>query len=223
MLLLDGVFIADGDSVRWVKVPPPTTDEVQQRVTHIARAVERWLDTEGYGADESCQEDRDDDANGILLAAVSLRPSAAACADSAASPPRRAARPHPAKAVCQRNHRLYFQRGRASAEVGCPRAAQPEERREVSRGCCPEAPIQKPGDSGPIRTSGGRLTLHAIVRPPATPGARATIAPTRVRLSRTATAGLVCGPASPSSDGASLAEPATERTPLSQGKPGRWP
>ena len=25
MLLLDGVFVADGDSVRWVKVPPPTT------------------------------------------------------------------------------------------------------------------------------------------------------------------------------------------------------
>ena len=36
MLLLDGVFVADGDSVRWVKVPP-NTEEVQQLVTHIAR------------------------------------------------------------------------------------------------------------------------------------------------------------------------------------------
>ena len=69
MLLLDGVFVADGDAVRWVRVPPPTTEEVQQLVTHIARTVERWLDTQGYGADEPCQEDVDDDANGVLLSA----------------------------------------------------------------------------------------------------------------------------------------------------------
>lgn len=69
MLLLDGVFVADGDSARWVRVPPPTTEEVQQLVTHIARRVERWLDTQGYGADEPCQEDVDDDANGVLLSA----------------------------------------------------------------------------------------------------------------------------------------------------------
>ncbi|NCG17772.1 MAG: hypothetical protein GWP91_02000 [Rhodobacterales bacterium] len=69
MLLLDGGFVADGDSVRWVRVPPPTTEEVQQLVTHIARTVERWLDTQGYGADEPCQEDVDDDANGVLLSA----------------------------------------------------------------------------------------------------------------------------------------------------------
>ena len=47
MLLLDGVFVADDDAVRWVRGPPPTTEEVQQLVTHIARTVERWLDTQG--------------------------------------------------------------------------------------------------------------------------------------------------------------------------------
>ena len=55
MIFLDGVFFTDGDSVRWVRVPPPTTDQVQKLVTHIARTVERWLDTQGYGADESCE------------------------------------------------------------------------------------------------------------------------------------------------------------------------
>ena len=43
MLLLDGVYVADGDSVRWVPVPPPTTEEVQEVVTQIAWTVERWL------------------------------------------------------------------------------------------------------------------------------------------------------------------------------------
>ena len=71
MLLLDGVFVTDGDSVRWVRVPPATTEEVQQLVTHIARTVERLLDTQGYGADEPCQEDFEDDANGVRLATFS--------------------------------------------------------------------------------------------------------------------------------------------------------
>jgi hypothetical protein len=68
-LLLDGMCVADGDSVRWVRGPPPTTDEVQQLVTHMARTVEGWLHTQGYGADESCQEDVDDDADGVFLSA----------------------------------------------------------------------------------------------------------------------------------------------------------
>ena len=49
MLLLDGVFVEDGDTVRWVKVPAPTTQEVQQLVTDLARTIETWLDTQGYG------------------------------------------------------------------------------------------------------------------------------------------------------------------------------
>ena len=69
MLLLDGVYVADGDSVRWVPVPPPTTEEVQEVVTQIAWTVERWLGTQGYAADEPCEEDQDDDANGVLLSA----------------------------------------------------------------------------------------------------------------------------------------------------------
>ena len=69
MLLLDGVFAEDGDGVRWVKVPAPTTEEVQQLVTRIARTVERWLDKQGYGSNDACDEDDDDDANGVLLAA----------------------------------------------------------------------------------------------------------------------------------------------------------
>ena len=67
MLLLDGVFVEDGDTVRWVKVPAPTTQEVQQLVTDLARTIETWLDTQGYGSDDPCDED--DDANGALLAA----------------------------------------------------------------------------------------------------------------------------------------------------------
>ncbi|NCG22471.1 MAG: hypothetical protein GWP91_25935 [Rhodobacterales bacterium] len=68
-LLLDGVFVIDDDSVRWVRVPPPTTEEVQQLVTHIARTVRRWLDTQGYGAEQTCQQDFNDDATGVLLSA----------------------------------------------------------------------------------------------------------------------------------------------------------
>ncbi|NCG17405.1 MAG: hypothetical protein GWP91_00105 [Rhodobacterales bacterium] len=69
MLLLDGVFVEDADTVRWVKVPAPTTQEVQQLVTDLARTIEAWLDTQGYGSDDPCDEDLDDDANGALLAA----------------------------------------------------------------------------------------------------------------------------------------------------------
>ena len=69
MLLLDGVFVDDGDTVRWVKVPAPTTQEVQQLVTDLARTIETWLDTQGYGSDDPCDEDQEDDANGALLAA----------------------------------------------------------------------------------------------------------------------------------------------------------
>ena len=68
MLLLDGVFVEDADKVRWVSVPAPTTEEVQQLVHHVAETVERWLDTQGYGSEEVCGED-DDDANGVLLSA----------------------------------------------------------------------------------------------------------------------------------------------------------
>ena len=50
-----------------MKVPAPTTAEVQQLVAHLARTVERWLATLGYGPDEACDED--DDANGVLLSA----------------------------------------------------------------------------------------------------------------------------------------------------------
>ena len=82
MLLLDGVFVEDGDAVRWVRVPPPTTEEVQQLVTHLSQTVERWLDTQGYGSEDVCDED-DDDANGVLLSAsvagrVALGPRAGA-------------------------------------------------------------------------------------------------------------------------------------------------
>ena len=38
-------------------------------VTDLARTIETWLDTQGYGSDDPCDEDQDDDANGALLAA----------------------------------------------------------------------------------------------------------------------------------------------------------
>jgi hypothetical protein len=84
MLLLDGVFVPDGDGVRWVKVPAPTTDEVQEVVTQLANTLESWLDREGYGSDEACDEDEvDDDPNAGLFAAsiagrVALGPRAGA-------------------------------------------------------------------------------------------------------------------------------------------------
>ena len=37
--------LEDGVAVRWVRVPAPTTEEVQQLVTHLAQTVERWLDS----------------------------------------------------------------------------------------------------------------------------------------------------------------------------------
>ena len=59
------MYVADGDSVRWVPVPPPTTEVM----THIAWTLERWLGTQGYAADEPCEAALDDDANGVLLSA----------------------------------------------------------------------------------------------------------------------------------------------------------
>jgi len=87
---------------------------------------------------------------------VPLRTPATAGPDETASTPRRAARPHPAKAVRQRNHRLHLQRGGIGAEVGRPGTAQPEERRVVPRGTCPEAPPSKPGDSRAPRNGAER-------------------------------------------------------------------
>ena len=181
--------------------------------------------------------------------AVPVSAEATAGQAATASTTRRAARPHPAKAVCQRNHRLHLQGGRTSAEVGRPRTAQPEERRDVPWGPCTKTPSPEPSDSratraeprerltkkpaqgksrwlgwadftlacvrGPSRSGWrARLRLRRTSRsargcPPAryarrtqqprtlraTPGARATIAPARVRLSRRATAGLVRRPA----------------------------
>ena len=69
MLLVDGVFVQDGDTVRWGKVPAPTTREVQQLVTDLARTIETWLETQDYPSNDLFDEDEDDDANGVLLAA----------------------------------------------------------------------------------------------------------------------------------------------------------
>ena len=37
---------------------PPTTQEMQQLVTDLARTIEAWLDTQGYGSDDPCDEER---------------------------------------------------------------------------------------------------------------------------------------------------------------------
>ena len=72
MLLLDGVYVADpgGGEPRWVPVPAPTTDEVQQLVRVVAKAVEKWLCDNGYGDDDDLDANVDpDDQLGPMLAA----------------------------------------------------------------------------------------------------------------------------------------------------------
>ena len=72
MLLLDGVFVPDDSEprgVRWVRVPAPSTEEVQALVVELARDLEAWLSREGYGTDEASEEDEDDDSDAPLFAA----------------------------------------------------------------------------------------------------------------------------------------------------------
>ena len=72
MLLLDGVFVSDASEprgVRWVRVPAPSTEEVQALVVELARDLESWLSREGYGTDEASEEDEDANSDALLFAA----------------------------------------------------------------------------------------------------------------------------------------------------------
>ena len=75
MLLLDGVFVpgAEGEPPRWVKVPAPSTEEVQYLVAELARAAEAWLARQGFGDDEPLDEDDSDGQGALLSAAVAGR------------------------------------------------------------------------------------------------------------------------------------------------------
>jgi hypothetical protein len=51
---LDGVYVAGPDDApaRWVRVPAPSTEEVQQFVLVWSESIEGWLDQEGFGHDD---------------------------------------------------------------------------------------------------------------------------------------------------------------------------
>ena len=149
MLLLDGVYVADGDSVRWVPVPPPTTEEVQEVVTQIAWTVERWLGTQGYAADEPCEEDQDDDANGVLLSAsVAGRVALGVRAGAKVRRLQRAStRPFRLPALCA---------GGVGPEASRARPTQRQERHLVPRGLWLKTPPSQRGDSGTTRTGAQR-------------------------------------------------------------------
>ena len=69
MLVLDGVYVpgGSGEAPQWVRVPAPRTEEVQELVAVLGRAVEAWLARQGFGA----EADEDDcDGQGALLAAA---------------------------------------------------------------------------------------------------------------------------------------------------------
>ena len=69
MLVLDGVYVAGaaGGGPRWVRVPAPRTEEVQERVAVLGRVVEAWLARQGFGAEV---DEDDSDGQGALLAAA---------------------------------------------------------------------------------------------------------------------------------------------------------
>ena len=77
-LLPDGVFVRDEGlgRVRFVRVPAPTTEEVERLVEQVASRVTRWLAKRGFGENEPAVEDDPEDA-GLLLQAASAAGRAA--------------------------------------------------------------------------------------------------------------------------------------------------
>ena len=73
MLVLDGVYVpgASGEAPRWVRVPAPRTEEVQELVAVLGRTVEAWLARQGFG-DEADEDDCDGQV-ALLAAAVAGR------------------------------------------------------------------------------------------------------------------------------------------------------
>ena len=77
-LVPDGVFVRDGElgRVRFVRVPAPTTEDVERLVEKVAARVTRWLARRGFADEEPAVEDDPDDA-GVLLQAASAAGRAA--------------------------------------------------------------------------------------------------------------------------------------------------
>lgn len=60
-MCVDGAFGRDErGAVRLYRVPAPSTEEVEQLVVRVAHRVERWLDTQGYGANDEVFVEDDD-------------------------------------------------------------------------------------------------------------------------------------------------------------------
>ena len=63
-LLLDGVYVEEGEELRFVRLPPPTTEEVEELVVTVAARCERWLRSQGFG-DEELSEQPEEDTDGL--------------------------------------------------------------------------------------------------------------------------------------------------------------
>jgi hypothetical protein len=50
LVAIDGVYVADGEGVRFVGTPAPTTAEVEEVVGNIAVSAERFLAQKGFGS-----------------------------------------------------------------------------------------------------------------------------------------------------------------------------
>ena len=68
-LHLDGVYVEDGDELRFVRLPPPTTEDVEHLVVEIAICCERWLARQGFGAEGEDELGDDEDGMATVRAA----------------------------------------------------------------------------------------------------------------------------------------------------------
>jgi hypothetical protein len=55
-----GVYVRQGDSLRFLRDHPPTTEEVEELVIDLAEAAERFLARHGFGREDEVGEDPDD-------------------------------------------------------------------------------------------------------------------------------------------------------------------
>ena len=53
-----------------MRVPAPSTEEVQQFVLVLSESIERWLDRQDFGHDDPVEEELDDDPGATRPAAT---------------------------------------------------------------------------------------------------------------------------------------------------------
>ena len=68
-LVLDGVYVEEGEGLRFVPLPAPSTEEVGELVATVAQRCERWLRAHGHGESEVDEDEATEDGLATVQAA----------------------------------------------------------------------------------------------------------------------------------------------------------